>query len=111
VASNTHEIAFAQSSNNIVGCASKVKVTISHLSKQTAIASSQVTLSNIGPDEDQGFANINNPGIGNDILAVSFHQASYRAYNVDVSDLPKQTLPSNFSPLDENAIRGQSTAI
>src|SRR3954465_8325668 len=45
---------FAQSTNNVVGCAHVVTVTISGLPKQTDDSNTQVPLSNIHPNEDKG---------------------------------------------------------
>ncbi len=49
---NTNATVFAQSGNNIVGCAHTVKVTISGLLKQKSDATTQVTLSNTNPNND-----------------------------------------------------------
>ena len=84
MASNTNGTAFAQAGNNVVGCANSVKVTISHLPRQTADASTQVTLSNIGPSDDRGEANIAIPGIGSGHVLVNFHIASEGTYKAEV---------------------------
>ncbi len=53
--SNINGTAFTQASNTISG-ANKVRVTIPHLPNQTSDASSEATLSNIGPNDDRGQA-------------------------------------------------------
>ena len=60
VVSNTNGTAFAQDINNVLGCATTVKVTVIDLPGQHL----QVVLSNSGPNQDKGEANINIPGIG-----------------------------------------------
>ena len=90
VVNNTYGTAFAQDGNHVLGCANTVKVTISYLPKQTADASAQVTLSNTGPGEHRGHADINIPGIGSGQLLVDFDNTSHR-YVVVVSGLPGQT--------------------
>jgi hypothetical protein len=84
---------FAQSTNNVVGCAHVVTVTISGLPKQTDDSNTQVPLSNIHPNEDKGEANINIPGIGSGhvFVAYSLNSNAYFAY---VFNIPGQNGPS-----------------
>jgi len=91
---NTNATVFAQSGNNIVGCAHTVKVTISGLLKQKADATTQVTLSNTNPNNDHGQANIIIPGIGIGLLTVIYHQSDSKIYTASVGNLPGQTGPS-----------------
>jgi hypothetical protein len=71
VVSNTNGTAFAQDINNVLGCATTVKVTVIDLPGQTNISDTQVVLSNSGPNQDKGESNINIPGIGSGQLFVS----------------------------------------
>ena len=108
VASNTNGTAFAQDGKNI-GCADTVKVTIFKLPKQTADASTEVTLSNIGPSDDRGYGNITIPGIGSGHVLVNFHIGSIGEYKAEVSDIPGQTgeSKSNYD-MTEGVVCGQS---
>ena len=106
--SNTYGTAFAQSGNNILGCANTVKVTISHLPKQTADATKEVTLFNITPSDDRGYGNITIPGIGSGHVTVNFHIDSIKAYNAKVSKIPGQTGESNSEDMTEGDVCGQS---
>jgi hypothetical protein len=108
LSSNTYETAFAQSGNSILGCATTVKVTISHLPKQTAVATTEVTLSNIGPSDDRGYGNITIPGIGSGHVMVNFHIDSINAYSAKVSNIPGQTGESNSDDMTEGDVCGQS---
>jgi hypothetical protein len=109
VASNTYETAFAQAGKNIVGCANTVKVTIFKLPRQTAEASSEVTLSNIGPSDDRGYGNITIPGIGSGHVLVNFHIGSIGEYKAEVSDIPGQTGESkSYYDMTEGVVCGQS---
>jgi hypothetical protein len=108
VASNTNGTAFAQAGKNIVGCANTVKVTIFKLPKQTAEASSEVTLSNIGPSDDRGYGNITIPGIGSGHILVNFHIGSIGEYKAEVSDIPGQTGESDNGDMPEGYVCGQS---
>jgi len=95
---------FAQKGNSIVGCANTVKVTISHLPQQTADASTEVALSNLGPSDDQGTGNISIPGTGNGHVKVYFHIATVKEYGATVSDIPGQTEVSPATRLSEAAV-------
>jgi hypothetical protein len=110
MASNTNgTAAFAQDGKNIIGCANTVKVTIFKLPKQTTDASSEVTLSNIGPSDDRGYGNISIPGIGSGHVLVNFHIGSIGEYKAEVSDIPGQTgeSKSNYD-MTEGVVCGQS---
>jgi hypothetical protein len=100
--------AFAQDGNNILGCAHTVKVTISHLPKQTADSSTQVALFNITPSDDRGEANITIPGIGDGLVVVKFHIASDRTYKASISNIPGQTGESDNGDMPEGYVCGQS---
>jgi len=94
LASNTIATeSFAQSTNNVVGCAHAVTVTISGLPKQTDDSNTQVALSNINPNEDKGEANINIPGIGSGHVFVAYNLNS-NTYFALISDIPGQNGPS-----------------
>ena len=108
VASNTNGTAFAQAGKNIIGCANTVKVTIFKLPKQTAEASSEVTLSNIGPSDDRGYGNITIPGIGSGHVLVNFHIGSIGEYKAEVSDIPGQTGESKSNYDMTGVVCGQS---
>ena len=84
---------FAQSTNNVVGCAHAVTVTISGLPKQTDDSNTQVALSNINPNEDKGEANINIPGIGSGHVFVVYNLNS-NTYFAYVFNIPGQNGPS-----------------
>jgi hypothetical protein len=84
---------FAQSTNNVVGCAHAVTVTISGLPKQTDDSNTQVPLSNTNPNEDKGEANINIPGIGSGHVFVVYNLNS-NAYFAYVFNIPGQNGPS-----------------
>jgi hypothetical protein len=87
VANNTNELAIAQAdSSNTAGCAQYVKVTISHIPKQTSDATVFVALTNTGPGEDGGYGNITIPGIGSANLSVYFRGT----YSIQISDVPGQ---------------------
>jgi len=90
VTSNTNGTTFAQTGGKNIGCANTVKVTISHLPKQTADASTQMTLSNLGPNADQGKGSISLPGIGSGQVFVIYalHANEYYSH---VQNLPGQT--------------------
>src|SRR3954449_2533060 len=107
VTSNTNGTAFAQAGKNI-GCANTVKVTIFKLPKQTADASTEVTLSNIGPSDDRGYGNITIPGIGSGHILVNFHIGSIGEYKAEVSDIPGQTGESDNGDMPEGYVCGQS---
>ena len=82
--SNGHIIAFAQKSY-------PVKITTSKLPKQTAEASTKVTISNIGSNEYRGFTNITIPGIGSGIVGVDYRpQNGNQIFSAFVSHLPGQ---------------------
>ncbi len=83
-------------------------MTISHLPKQTADASTQVALSNIGPSDDRGYGNITIPGIGSGHITVNFHIYSINAYRAEVSDIPGQTGESDSEDMTEGIVCGQS---
>lgn len=103
--SNTNGNVFAQGGNNgIVGCANTVKVIFSHLPGQTSDASTQVTLSNIGPNDDHGTGSISIPGIGSGNVKVYFHIATVREYGATVSDLPGQTQVSPAARLSQGSV-------
>jgi len=93
VVSHTYGPAFAQSTNNVVGCAHAVTVTISGLPKQTDDSNTQVPLSNTNPNEDKGEANINIPGIGSGHVFVVYNLNS-NAYFAYVFNIPGQNGPS-----------------
>ena len=109
VASNTYGTALARAGGKNIGCANTVKVTISKLPNQTADASSEVTLSNIGPSADRGYGNIAIPGIGSGHVLVNFHIGSIGEYKAEVSDIPGQTgeSKSNYD-MTEGVVCGQS---
>ena len=91
VPSNTNGTTFAQAGGKNIGCANTVKVTISHLPKQTADASTQMTLSNIDPSiGDQGKGSISLPGIGSGQVFVIYALHS-NTYSSTVQNLPGQT--------------------
>jgi len=99
VISNTNGTVFAQSGNNVPDCVHTLKVIISKLPKQTADATTQVTLSNIGPNVDRGSANINIPGIGSGNILVNFQlTSSYAAISASVNKLHGQTGNSELNP-------------
>jgi len=86
MASNTNGIVFAQDSF-------QVKVTIFHLPKQTAVASTPVTLTGSN-SVDAGNANINIPGIGSGNVVVNYKIDSYTSrqfFDISVSNLPGQS--------------------
>ena len=90
VTSNTYGTAFAQKGKN-VGCANKIDVNISHFPNQTAYISTQVALSNIGPNDDQGTASISIPGVGSGQLHVKYHiDSNQNAYLATISNFPGQ---------------------
>jgi hypothetical protein len=92
VASNTNEPAIAQDgSNDIVGCAHTVKVTISDLPKQTSDATVFVPIFNTDPNDDRGDGNITIPGIGSAHVVVNFHLAVRGSYDMEISNIPGQT--------------------
>jgi hypothetical protein len=101
----TNGIAFARSaSNTVVGCAHTAKITISHLPNQTSDASTEVTLSNIGPSDDQGQGSISIPGIGSGNVKAYFHIATVKEYGATVSDIPGQTEVSPATRLSEASV-------
>jgi hypothetical protein len=109
ISNNANGPAFAQSdNNNILGCANTVKVTISHLPKQTADATTEVALSNIGPSDDRGYGNITIPGIGSGHVVINFHIYSIKAYKAEVSNIPGQTGESTSEDMTEGNVCGQS---
>jgi len=93
--SNIIATAFAQgsSNNNVAGCAHTIKVTISKFPKQTAEASTQVTLSSIAPNFDDGKGSISIPGIGSGHVVVDYNLDS-NAYFAYVFNIPGQNGPS-----------------
>ena|SRR6476620_306658 len=99
MASNTNGIVFAQSPPY-------VKVTISKLPKQTADASTQVTLSQTGSNNDyHGSANINIPGIGSGNVEVNYVldvNKGTESFDISVFNLPGQGGPSNTLVYSEN---------
>jgi hypothetical protein len=94
--------AFAQTDNNVVGCAHTVLVTISHLANQSVDVPIQVVLSNVDPFSDAGTASISIPGIGNGQIVVEFHASSYRTYEALVSDMPGQNGVSHVVISDDS---------
>jgi hypothetical protein len=67
-------------------------VTISKLPKQTDDASTEVTLSNNGPNNYHGEAVINIPGIGSGQVSVELiANGNLLYYKVTISQLPGQT--------------------
>ena len=105
VVSNTNGIAFAQgsSNSNVAGCAHTLKVTISKFPKQTDEASTQVTLSSIASNFDQGKGSISLPGIGSGQVVVVYNLDSNN-YGGYVSDLPDQTGVDEPAILSGNAV-------
>ena len=103
---NTNGNVFAQAGSNIAGCTQTVKVSIFRLPNQVADASTQVSLSNIGPGEDRGDTNINIPGVGNGHLTVTFKGDPGGYYDVQVSELPGQTAPSSSDHIIEYQVCG-----
>ena len=99
MASNTNGIVFAQNSF-------PVKVTISKLPKQTADASTQVTLSQTGSNNDyRGSANINIPGIGSGFVEINYVldvNKGTESFDISVFNLPGQGGPSNTLVYSEN---------
>ena len=88
---NGPTIAFAQSGNDIVGCARTVEVTLSGLPNQTSDASAQVALHKVSDNSDRGNADINIPGIGSGHVQVTFqYYLPNDSYNAQVSDIPGQ---------------------
>ena len=60
---------------------------ISHFPNQTAYISTQVALSNIGPNDNQGTASISIPGVGSGQLHVKYHiDSNQDAYLTTISD-------------------------
>lgn len=105
IPSITNGAVLAQDGNNgVVGCANTVKVTISHLPKQSADSSIEVTLFNIGPSDDQGSGIISIPGIGSGHVKVYFHIATVKEYGAIVSGVPNQTEVSPATRLSEAAV-------
>ena len=70
----------------------QIKVTISKLPKQTDDASTEVTLSNNGPNNYHGEAVINIPGIGNGQVGVDYH-INPVYMRVILTNIPGQTDP------------------
>ena len=103
--SNIIATAFAQgsSNNNVAGCAHTIKVTISKFPKQTAEASTQVTLSSIAPNFDDGKGSISIPGIGSGHVVVAYNLDSNN-YGGYVSDLPGQNGVDEPAILSGNAV-------
>jgi len=99
MASNTNGIVFAQAPPY-------VKVTISNLPKQTADASTSVTLTQSGSNNDyRGSANINIPGIGSGNVFVGYVfdvNRGIESFDISVSNLPGQGEPSNTLVHSEN---------
>ena len=99
MASNTNGIVFAQAPPY-------VKVTISNLPKQTADASTSVTLTQSGSNNDyRGSANINIPGIGSGFVEVNYvfnNNKGTESFDISVSNLPGQGEPSNTLVHSEN---------
>jgi len=99
MASNTNGIVFAQAPPY-------VKVTISNLPKQTADASTQVSLSSvISSNQARGEAVINIPGIGSGFVEVNYvfnNNKGTESFDISVSNLPGQGEPSNTLVHSEN---------
>ncbi len=74
----------------IAGCGTTFKVNIIELPRQTAEASTTVTVQNIDPFDDRGSSTVSIPGIGEGHLTLNFHVA-HRTYSIVIVNLPGQT--------------------
>jgi hypothetical protein len=88
----------------IAGCGTTFKVNIIELPRQTAEASTTVTVQNIGPFDERGSSTVSIPGIGEGHLTLNFHVSSHRTYSIVIVNLPGQTPhePSHGSTFPEH---------